>query len=135
MNTSSGSFTGMTVKGMIRALDKVGNQSDVISISAGINQYDKELHDKIKTYTEKGVIIVAAIGNVTAGDRTAKYPAMFEECIAVGALNNNLELSDLTVRNSKIDICFPGELITSTLPNNSYGQKAEPAWLRLLLLA
>lgn len=124
MNTSSGSFTGMTVRGLIRALDKVGDQSDVISISAGVDKYNKELHDKIKTFAERGVIIVAAIGNVTTEDRTAKYPAMFDECIAVGSLNNHLELSDLTVRNSKIDICFPGELITSTLPNNSYGQKS-----------
>ena len=119
-------FGGLTNEILINALDIYGPISDVISISAGFSTYNKDLYDKIKFYADQGVIIVAAIGNNEGETSHPCYPAKFDECISVGALNSLCELSDLTIRVDKIDICFPGENIISTVPISmgSYDKKS-----------
>lgn len=105
---------GLSKHSILRALREVGNQSDVISISAGINRNDEELKNEITALADKGVVIVAAIGNQVNGNGFAGFPAQYEECISVGALNSNLEISDHTFRFNGTDICFPGDNIVST---------------------
>lgn len=105
---------GISAKSILRALEAVGNQSDVISISAGIDFDDDGLRNEIKTLAKAGVVVVAAIGNQINGEGFAGYPAQYEECISVGALNSNLEISDFTFRFNNTDINFPGENIVST---------------------
>lgn len=126
MTLTSGGFTGLNSSVFIKALREIGGQSSVISISAGIPDYDPVLHQIIQQLAEKGVVIVAAIGNTQNGQWIPQYPALFEECISVGALSGDLELSDYTVRHSRIDICVPGENIISSLPvsKGSYGAKS-----------
>ncbi|HTN05383.1 S8 family peptidase [Agriterribacter sp.] len=104
---------GLSRKSILRALKEVGDQSDVISISAGIKPDDEELRNEIIALAGKGVVIVAAIGNQVNGNGFAVFPAQYNECISVGALNSNLEISDHTFRYNSTDICFPGDNIVS----------------------
>lgn len=111
--TEPGLGGGLSNRCILRALSAVGNNSDVISISAGIDFDDDELKNEIKALAAKGVIIVAAIGNQVNGDGFAGFPAQYEECISVGALNSNLEIADFTFRFNSTDINFPGDNIVS----------------------
>ncbi len=104
---------GLTKKSILRALTEVGNNSDIISISAGIKSADDELKREITALAAKGVIIVAAIGNQVNGSGFAGFPAQYAECISVGALNSNLEISNHSFRFNNTDICFPGDNIVS----------------------
>ncbi len=104
---------GLSKHSILRALKEVGNQSDVISISAGISKPDEELKKEITALADKGVVIVAAIGNQVNGNGFAGFPAQYEDCISVGALNPNLEISDHSFRFNGTDICFPGDNIVS----------------------
>lgn len=104
---------GLSKHSILRALREVGDQSDVISISAGISRDDQDLKKEIIALAKKGVIIVAAIGNQVNGNGFAGFPAQYTECISVGALNSNLEISDHTFKFNSTDINFPGDNIVS----------------------
>jgi len=125
MSSSVPGLTGLTDQVLISALEWASDLSDVISISCGIPNYSPALHSKVREISGKNKIIVSAIGNV-GQTGSGNYPAKFSECIAVGALNNEFNISDFTIRDTKIDICVPGENIGSTLPvtKQSYGTKS-----------
>lgn len=125
MNFTTGGFNGLNAETLIDAINTFAPISDVISISAGIPNDVPELHQIIKKFAAQGVLFVAAIGNIESSN-TASYPAKYEECIGVGALDANLVLSKHTIRDSGIDICFPGENIVSAIPTSmgSYGSKS-----------
>jgi subtilisin len=96
----------------------IENNVDVISMSFGSFQYFKELHDLIKEAYSKGIICVAACGN--EGNLGVNYPAMFPECISVGAIDNTGKICDFSSKGYKVDVVAPGKDILSTYVNNSY---------------
>ena len=104
---------GLSKDSILSALRKVGDISEIISISAGLSADDEELKNEIVALANKGVVIVAAIGNQVNGNGFAGFPAQYEECISVGALNSSLEISDHSFRFNNTDICFPGDNIVS----------------------
>jgi subtilisin family serine protease len=94
------------------AIEWAAEQSDVISISAGITEYNATLHELVKRLAAKGKIIVASIGNKVNGNvLDPNYPAKFKECISVGSLTSQFEFSGFNIPDSEIDICFPGEAV------------------------
>jgi subtilisin family serine protease len=109
------------------ALKWAVENADIISISIGIadSEWDKEFEEIIDQATNKNKIIVCAIGNTfNGGNPTGDYPAKYPNCISVGSLSNNLTISSFTKRFPNLDICLPGEDITSTFidvnnPENS----------------
>jgi len=124
LTSSQAGLTGLTEGVMIASLDWAAQISDVISVSAGLPTCTDALKSKVADLANRKKIIIAAIGNV-GETGSGNYPAILEGCISVGALNNSFEISDVTLRENKIDICVPGENIVSTLPNElgSYGSK------------
>ena len=106
------------------AIEWAAVHSDVISISAGITEYNEALHELVKQLAAKGKIIVASIGNkVSANLMKPNYPAKFKECISVGSLNSQFEFSEFNIQDGDIDICFPGESIRGPYLTNEGGSK------------
>lgn len=60
---------------------------DIINISLGINYDDDQLHSIIKKAYNKGIVIVAAIGNEY--DEDILYPAVYDEVISVGSADKD----------------------------------------------
>lgn len=90
---------------------------DIINISIGVQQDHQALRAKVDEAEEKGIIVVAAAGNT--GDE-AKYPAIYENVVAVGATNANNKIASFSSRGKIIKVVAPGDEIVSTYLDNKY---------------
>jgi subtilisin family serine protease len=97
----------------------VDNGANVINISLVSEEKSAELEKAINYAWQKGVVIVAAAGN--GGTDTPVYPAAYDHCIAVTAVDENGNLIPLANYGDWVDIAAPGYKIYSTLPGDSYG--------------
>ena len=95
---------------------------DIISISYGAQRDDEELHNIIKeAVIKQNILVVASIGNnlPELGQAGGDFPALYIECLAVGATNKFNEISPVTKLNEKTEINAPGEDIFSYVRNNT----------------
>ena len=103
------------VEGIIWAVD---NGADVINISIEISEPSSAMEDAVKYAWDNGVIIVAAAGN--GGSQIPVYPAFYDNCLAVAAVNESDNLAPLSNTGSWVDLAAPGYKIYSTFPGNEY---------------
>jgi len=117
--------------GIIYAAD---NGADVISMSIGylniLNGYIKVvriLRNAINHANDKGVVLVAAAGNL--GRPICTYPGSDKLVISVGSISEDGSLSCFSSYGPKLDVVAPGDNIISTLPsyenflyNKTYGK-------------
>lgn len=98
------------------------NDADVISISITVKEFGANLIEKIAELDEKHkAILVCSVSDLgDLGFNADFYPAMLNECLAVGAVNKSMEMDPVTGRSSKIDILAPGREINSTWNNGAY---------------
>jgi len=69
--------------------------------------YNKILDRSVHAATDKGMIIVAAAGN-TGPNSPARYPAAFDDVIAVTAIDVENKIYDNAVQGAQIDFAAPG---------------------------
>lgn len=91
---------------------------DVINMSLGTTSDSKTLHKLIKKARDKGIMVVVASGNT--GKDEDFYPASYEECIAVGAIDNSFQVAYFTTFGDQLDVVSPGAKILSTHLNGGY---------------
>lgn len=77
-----------TVNDLIKALDKaVANGAKIVNVSMVTCERVKQLDDAVARATNKGVLIVASVGNRSqCDDNAAPYPATLDGVLAVGAV-------------------------------------------------
>ncbi len=89
------------------------------------NQYNRALHTAVKNAHERGVVVVAAAGNVEgecqknpSGDpTTAVLPAWFDDYVlTVASVNQQGAPSEFTVPGPWVDVAAPGEGLVSLDP-------------------
>lgn len=92
---------------MLKALDwMVQNDVKVANISLA-GPENPALEKAIKRASEKGLIIVAAVGNDGKNSKP-RYPAAFDTVIAATAVNKNGEIYEEAVRGTHVDFAAPG---------------------------
>ncbi len=108
------------ISGLKKALE---TDCDIINMSFGGAISDKEALSVLKEYIdqaeEKGIIVVAAVGNSGHIDNVVNYPAGFDNVIGVGSVNEDLESSYFSQKNESVFISAPGNNIISLSKNNS----------------
>ncbi|SHI07082.1 S8 family serine peptidase [Clostridium grantii] len=87
------------------------NDIDIINMSFGINENLIALHDVVKLASENGIIMIASSGNNYGG--YSQYPAVFEEVVAVGAIDYSGNILGFSAING-VDVWAPGYNILST---------------------
>ncbi|AOR22956.1 S8 family peptidase [Clostridium taeniosporum] len=94
----------------------------IISMSLGLQEDIKELHDAIKKAIKHNIIIVSSIRNIGFHElkKQCQYPANYNEVISVGAMDNNKKIPYFSDLNNKINVIAPGTDIYSTHLKNSY---------------
>jgi subtilisin family serine protease len=97
----------------------VDNGANIINISLVSEEKSTDLETAINYAWQNGVVIVAAAGN--GGTNKPVYPAAYDHCIAVTAVDGNNNLIPLANYGDWVDIAAPGYKIYSTLPGNNYG--------------
>jgi subtilisin family serine protease len=93
---------------------------DIISISQG-GPFDENTCKLITKAFSNNIIVVASIGNnpiTTQKKLGGKYPALCEDCIAVGATTKSNQISLVTLINTKTEINAPGEDICGYINQN-----------------
>lgn len=96
------------IAGIYWAID---NNVNIISISFGTTKYSQALEIAIKDATDKGILVVAAAGNENS--KVVEYPALFENVLAVGGVNSQGNISEVSSYGEEIDIFAPGEKVKS----------------------
>lgn len=91
---------------------------DIINMSLGTPVHAKSLESLCKKAKDKGIVIVAASGNT--GQEQNFYPASYDSCISVGAIDKLFEVADFTTYNEQLDIVAPGSKILSTHLKGKY---------------
>jgi len=113
------------VPDVVQALEKAMEaDAKIISMSFSVDDHD-EIKKRLATCRERGIILVAAIGN--AGKNESKFPASAPECISVGAYQiddehgNIIErtINPMSNRHHTLCVLCPGKNILTTSPNEN----------------
>jgi subtilisin family serine protease len=95
--------------------------ADIISMSLGSAQPERELLAAVERAASKGKFIIAAAGN-DGRDNSVNFPARWRDTIAVAAVNRNGTLTRFSSRGPEVDIAAPGEEILSTWLHGGYAK-------------
>ena len=97
-------------------------ECDIINISAGLILDKDSVRDAILYAEEKGVLVVASVGNDFESFGSFRYyPAGYESVFSVGSMNpDETEISAFSQRGEWVDIFVSGEDVTiKTLSGNT----------------
>ena len=110
---SQGSVSNYSV--IITAIQwAIEKKVDIISISYGGESSDAALENIIKSAVhDHNILVIASIGDAFEGSANLPcFPAMFQDCMAVGATDDQGQLAAVTILNNKTEINAPGNDIT-----------------------
>ncbi len=79
----------------------------------------------IKRLLDRGVAVVAAMGNEFEIDNATSYPAAYPGVLAVGSIAETRRRSSFSNTGAHIGICAPGSNILSTLPRRRSSYRDE----------
>lgn len=98
-------------------------QVHVINMSFASKEYDPSYHEQIKEAYQAGITLVCAAGNSGAlpGD-TIGFPAKFEECISVTAVDVTKQHAKYSSRGQRADIAAAGTNILSCYPGGKFAR-------------
>ena len=115
------SSNGGTVKVLIKAINDAIDQyqCDIINMSWGMSSESKALHEAISYAHEKGVILIAASGNVTSSfsSGTTMYPAAFDEVIGVSSVDVGMNIASDSQYHEGVFVCAPGVSVPVVMAN------------------
>ncbi|MCF7877498.1 MAG: HEAT repeat domain-containing protein, partial [Candidatus Omnitrophica bacterium] len=99
-------------QGLLRALLYVRQHPEiragVVNFSAGNNTDDLLQQVAIRELYERGIIVVASVGN--RNEDTLTYPAAFDEVVAVAALDRNSRKAEYSNYGSYVDVSAQGAI-------------------------
>lgn len=121
----NGTYQGITA-GLKYAREWKGPQGqrvNVVNMSLGGPEPDKEMYDAIIRVINSGILVVCAAGNHGDGMQETKeiaFPAYYDETIAVGAINMQTRAANFSNTNDRIDLVAPGVETYSTYLGGRY---------------
>lgn len=110
--------------GIMWAADQAGNGVRIINISWGLDAPSNTLRDAVEYAYNKGVLVVAAAGNVAPGDtpNAVQFPAAYDNYVlAVSDTDYNDIVDPTSNTGAEIDVAAPGVDIMTTVPRGFYG--------------
>jgi len=101
----------------------IRRQVNVINMSFSTPDTNSLLERVIREAYLRGTILVAAAGN-DGGTNSVKYPAKYDEVMAVTATDRDDHLADFSSSGPEVDFCAPGDNIRSTWLGGGYEVKS-----------
>ena len=108
--SGSGSFSDVA-DGITWSTD---NGADVINMSLGASSGSSTLKDAVSYAYDNGVYLAAAAGNDGPCSDCVGYPAAYDECVAVSALDENEDLAGFSSTGPEVELAAPGRSVLST---------------------
>jgi len=104
-----------------RALEwLISKKVHVINMSFSAPQTTKRFRELIRLAYESGITMVCAAGNNGESTNVMGYPARFDECIAVTAVDIDKKHAAFSTRAPKAEVCAAGMNVYSSYLNNGY---------------
>jgi len=94
------------------------NGADIINMSLGGGGYNDTMKNAVSYAVNNGALPICASGN--DGSRGVSYPAKYDECMAVGAVDENEQLASFSQYGSDQDVVAPGVDVLSTWNDSPY---------------
>jgi major intracellular serine protease len=94
-------------------------------MSLGGAYNDPKMEKAILDACSKGIIVVVASGNEGDGnDNTEEYgyPALINECVTVGAMDENRKIAYFSNEHKQVDVLGAGVDVLSTYPSSTYAR-------------
>lgn len=102
-----------------------GERVRIINMSLGGSHNDKKMEEAILEACAKGIVVVVASGNEgDANEDTYEfgYPALYNECITVGACDEERKMAYFTNNHLQVDVTGAGVDVLSTYPSSTYAR-------------
>ncbi|WP_114577629.1 S8 family peptidase [Saliphagus sp. LR7] len=94
--------------------------ADVVNLSLGGGGSTTTMQNAVSYAQNQGSLVVAAAGNDYGA--SVSYPAAYDECLAVSALDPDGSLAAYSNVGEEIELCAPGSNVLSTIPWDDYDQ-------------
>lgn len=94
--------------------------ASVINLSVGGDSDTATLKNAVSYALSNGSLPIAAAGN--DGRRSVSYPAAYEECLAVSALDSDGSAARYSNYGEEIELCAPGSAVLSSVNGDGYDQ-------------
>lgn len=101
----------------------VSHGVQVINMSLGSPNPSDAIKFAISRAVSAGVVVVVAAGN-SGRQYGVNYPARWEICVAVGAVDDRGMPASFTAVGPEVDVSAPGVSILSCTPQGTYGRKS-----------
>jgi len=96
------------------------NGMDVISLSLGGSAGSSVLETACNSAWYADIILLAAAGNSGPGPNTVGWPAMYQSCMAVAAMDFDEAIASFSSRGPKVEISAPGRSIVGAWAGFTY---------------
>ena len=111
---------GGTYSDIAYGIEYTANQGwDVANMSFGGGQ-SSVVGQACDYAAQQGVLLVAAVGGNGPCTNCVAYPAAYDECVAVGAVDHNGTLLSSSATGPEVELVAPGEDVLSSYVGNQY---------------
>jgi serine protease len=90
--------------------------ADIVNMSLGGGGYTDTMKNAVSYAVSNGTLPICAAGNDGSG--SVSYPAAYDECVAVSAVDSNEDLASFSQYGPNLDVAAPGVDILSTWTEN-----------------
>ncbi|GGV19761.1 hypothetical protein GCM10010182_46880 [Actinomadura cremea] len=112
--------SGLAAKGIDEAV-KLG--ADVVNVSTQSIGDDPRLRQAVQNALAKGVVVVAAAGNIDRKNGKVPalmFPSAYPGVISVGAVGQDGKITEFSNPNTPVSVIAPGNDIVTTSPDGNY---------------
>ena len=94
--------------------------ADIINMSLGGGGYTNTMKNAVSYAVNNGTLPICAAGN--DGSSSVSYPAAYDECVAVSAVDSNENLANFSQYGPNLDVAAPGVDVLSTWNDSPYNK-------------
>lgn len=101
----------------------IENHMDIIHLSWSTSEYHEGLEQAVKQAYDAGILLVGSAGNLGTANgvgQTVRYPAKFEQVIAVAAIDQTGNRAAFSSTGEEVEVAAPGVYIYSCTIGSSY---------------
>jgi major intracellular serine protease len=118
LGDDGGGSNASVANGILWAVD---NGAKILTMSLGSPHKSRNIERALQYAVDHKVTIFCAAGN-SGNNVDIMYPAKYPETISIGAIGQNLSVSDFSCCGDSLDFVAPGEDIISAVPGNKYAK-------------
>ncbi|MFV9503487.1 MAG: S8 family serine peptidase [Oscillochloridaceae bacterium umkhey_bin13] len=96
------------------------NGARVINLSLGGSRPSQTLREAVQYATERGILVVAAVGNEAELGNAPSYPAAYPEVLAVGGVGPDDQVASFSNTGNYLGLSAPASSGLTTVPGGNY---------------